>query len=164
MPPPATRQQFELYKPQNQAFCLCLSLSPCRIKLSVSASPTSLVLNRMFPWWSILLPGSPLPTNPHTGITKESQPILNSLPTYTGSFVYTPSTFPILQESADSWSPSPIVSTRQFHDNKRMNLTSPRFDPGLQRWELDVITIMPPSSGTFQILQSIDSHYHSLEL
>ena len=58
--------------------------------------------------------------------------------------------------------PLPIVSTRQFHGNKRMNLTFPRIEPGLQWWELDFITIMPPSSAAFQILQLTDSHYHSL--
>ena len=45
--------------------------------------------------------GSPPPPDPHTGISEESQPILNSLPTYTSPTVPTPSISPILQESAD---------------------------------------------------------------
>ena len=150
-------------------------LPPDFLSLSLPFPPTELgilslphllplVLNRMFPWQPILLPGLPLPTDPHTGMTKESQPILNSLPTHTSSTVPTPSTSPILQESADSWSLSPIVSTCQFCGNKRMILTSPRIEPGLQQWELDVVTIMPPSSAAFQILQLINSHYHSLGL
>ena len=92
-----------------------------KIKLSVSAYPPPLVVNRIFPRQPILLPGSPLPIDPHTRIAKELQPILNSLPTHTSSTVLTPSIFPILQESADSRSPSPIVSARQFHGNKIMN-------------------------------------------
>ena len=98
-------------------------LPPYRIRLSVSASPP-LHWFLMFPWKLILLPGSPLPTNPHMDIMKESQPILNSLPTHTSSTVPTPSTCTILQELADLWSPSPIVSTCQFHGNKTMNMTS----------------------------------------
>ena len=43
---------------------------------------------------------SPPPTDPYTGIRKESQPILNSLPTYTSSTVPTLSIPSILQDSA----------------------------------------------------------------
>ena len=124
-----------------------------------------LVLNRMFLWYPILLPGSPLPKDPHAGITKETQPILNSLPTHTSSTVPTPSTSPILLESAESWSSFSIFSTRQIHGNKRMNLTS------LYRSRASAVGVRCHSHQTtifscisYKIWKLIDSHYHSLGL
>ena len=47
------------------------------------------------------LPVNPSPTNPYTGTSKESPPILNSPSTYTGSTVPTLSIPLILQEAGD---------------------------------------------------------------
>ena len=76
------------------------------IRLSVSASPSppsslwsSTECSHGSPFCSHR--GPPSPTDPHTGISKESQPILNNLPTYTSPTVPTPSISPTLQESAD---------------------------------------------------------------
>ena len=76
------------------------------IRFSVSASPSppsflwsSTECSHGSPFCSHR--GLPSPTDPHTDISKESQPILNSLPTYTSPTIPTPSISPILQESAD---------------------------------------------------------------
>ena len=93
---------------------------PYRIRFSASASPPpyrfSTECSHSSPFCSHR--GFPPPTDRHTGISKESPPILNSLPTHTCSTVPTPSTSPTLQESTDSRFPSLIVSTRQLHGNK----------------------------------------------
>ena len=85
------------------------------LSLPLSFPPTELVFLSVSPHWFSLEcshgspfcshRGSPPPTDPRTGIRKESQPILNSVPTHTSSTFSTLSTFPILQELASS-SPS----------------------------------------------------------
>ena len=72
------------------------------IRLSVS-SPPALVFTECShgsPIWPHI--GLSPPTDPHIGIRKEPQPILNSLLTCTSLTVLRPSISPILQESPDA--------------------------------------------------------------
>ena len=110
------------------------------------------------------------PTDFHTGISKESPPILNSLLTYTSYTVPTPSIPSFWKRKLTSHthnlvSPSAIVSTHQFHGNKRKLIWFLQgIKQGPPQWKFNVITTILPSTTEFRILQLIYSHYHSLGL
>ena len=113
---------------------LSVSASPLpsnKIRLSVSASPPPIESHQnvaLVAHSAPRFPTSKRSTHRHyERITTHHQ----QSATHTSSTVPTTSTFPILQESADSWSPSLIIATCQFHGNKRMNLTSLQLEPGL---------------------------------
>ena len=156
------------YKPQNQAFCLCLSPSLLPLPLQNKAFCLCLSCTHCFstacshgsPFY--FHRGSPPPTDPHAGIRKESQPILNSLSTHTSSTAPKSSTSPILQESA-------VIFPHRFYipisqQQEKINFTPLGIEPGLQRLGVEVTTIVLPSTAISQILQFINSHYHSLGL
>ena len=143
---------------------LTLLFPSYRIRFSVSASPPAIGSQQNVPMLAHSAPRFPTSNRSTHGhyerITTHPQQCANTHHlhrSHTHSFCYS---------ARVSWlvTPPPIVSTCQFHGNQRMNLTSLPIEPGLQWWELGVITIMPPSSAAFQILQLIDSHYHSLGL
>ena len=104
---------------------------------------------------------NPTLTDILTRSRRDSPPILYSRPTHTSSTFPAPSISFVLrrnQLTSPSYKiaiPLPIVSTRQFRCYKIELIKLLRgFEPGLQRWELVVLTTMLPCTVMLRIQES----------
>ena len=108
---------------------------------------------------------SPLPVNPppidlHRGSRRDLPPILNSPPNTLVLLFLHPQFLSSCKSQLTSpahnlVTPLPIVSTRQFCHRDRIIWLFWGFDPGLQRWKLDIITLSCTNFHTWHIPTSL---------